>query len=55
LLAFFQEQRQIRDEGGPALDTAAIAAGLSRFALEEPESRPFEDPYHWAPFVFVGV
>ncbi|HEX6904686.1 MAG TPA: CHAT domain-containing protein [Thermoanaerobaculia bacterium] len=55
LVTFFQEQRRTREEGGPALDAAAIAAGLSRFVLEEPESRPFEDPYYWAPFVFVGV
>lgn len=55
LLAFFQESRRVRDAGGPALDAAAIATGLSRFALEDAESRPFDDPWFWAPFVFVGV
>jgi len=32
------------------------AAGVIRFALEDPDARPFADsPYHWAPFIFVGV
>jgi CHAT domain-containing protein/tetratricopeptide (TPR) repeat protein len=53
--AFFGEQRRRLEIGEPALDAAAIAAGQSRFALEETESRPFQDPYSWASFVFVGV
>lgn len=55
LLKLFREQRDARERGEPALDSPTIAAALSRFALEEPESRPFADPYYWAPFVFVGV
>ncbi|MCP4655193.1 MAG: CHAT domain-containing protein [bacterium] len=31
------------------------ASGASRFLLEDPESRPFADPYYWAPFIVLGV
>jgi CHAT domain-containing protein/tetratricopeptide (TPR) repeat protein len=55
LLDFFRKQRDARERGETSLDAPTIAAGLSRFALEESESRPFADPYHWAPFLFVGV
>ncbi len=54
--SFFREQRRLLESRKPSLDAVAIAAGLARFALEvEPESRPFEDPYYWGSFVFVGV
>lgn len=33
-----------------------IAAAVAlRLGLEEPEYRPFADPFYWAPFVFVGA
>ena len=55
LVRVFQEQREIGRRGEAALDPSTVAAGLSRFALEEPEGRPLADPYFWAPFVLVGV
>ncbi len=55
LIAFFQDQRRRLTNRSPSLEASAIAAGLSRFALEEPESRPFLSPYHWAPFIFLGA
>jgi CHAT domain-containing protein len=55
LLRFFREQRELARSGNPAWALTAIAAGESRFALEEPESRPYSAFYHWAPFVFLGV
>jgi CHAT domain-containing protein len=33
----------------------SFAGAVLRLALEEPLERPFRDPYHWAPFVCVGV
>ncbi len=33
-----------------------VLAGMVHFGLDEPNARPFADrPYHWAPFIFVGV
>ena len=33
-----------------------LTEGMGRFGLDEPHRQPFADkPFHWAPFVFVGV
>ena len=34
---------------------AAIADAAERFALDDPDDRPYASPYYWAPFVLVGV
>ena len=37
-------------------DRSPAAADLRReFALAEPTSRPYADPFYWAPFVAIGA
>jgi CHAT domain-containing protein len=51
-----QQLNEARHRMLARLPEQAVTAGLARFALDDPEARPFADsPYHWAPFVFVGV
>jgi CHAT domain-containing protein len=37
------------------MSAAEAGAGVRQLGLEEPTSRPFADPYYWAPFVAIGV
>lgn len=36
-------------------DSAVAVQGRVRFAFVKSSHRPFEDPFYWAPFVFVGA
>jgi CHAT domain-containing protein/ankyrin repeat protein len=47
LLAYFEQQKNVSGE--------AVAKGMMRFAWEDPEFCPYQEPYYWAPFVFFGV
>ncbi|MYV97249.1 CHAT domain-containing protein [Streptomyces sp. SID3343] len=43
------------DDGSTSRYPGAMAAmNAARFGLQEPNVRPFENSYYWAPFVFVG-
>jgi CHAT domain-containing protein len=43
------------DGGSASRYPGAMAAmNAARFGLQEPDVRPFEDSYYWAPFIFVG-
>jgi CHAT domain-containing protein len=55
LQAYCERLLHRASEGQRASREMAIQ-GMVRFTLEHPTVRPFVDsPYHWAPFVFVGV
>ncbi|MBN2117366.1 MAG: CHAT domain-containing protein [Anaerolineales bacterium] len=48
LLMHFEQQKPVPE--------SVAAKGIIRFALEDPQSCPYRDqPYHWAPFVFLGA
>jgi CHAT domain-containing protein len=56
LLDYFEGHR-VSEEAklAPRMPLAVAAGGVTRFALEDPASRPYANkPYHWAPFVFIG-
>ena len=59
LTAYFTAHHQLnnaRQRILARLPEATVSAGLERFAWDDPAARPFADsPYHWAPFLFVGV
>lgn len=59
LTAYFTAHHQLnsaRQRVLARLPEATVLAGLARFAWDDPAARPFaESPYHWAPFLFVGV
>jgi CHAT domain-containing protein len=40
---------------GTRMSAADAGAGLRQLGLEDPASRPFADPYYWAPFVAIGA
>lgn len=33
----------------------AASEGIMHLASHDPDSKPFADPYYWAPFIFLGV
>ena len=54
LLAYFQRLRDTATEETRAEEF--VEAGLAQFAAAPAHERPFGgQPYHWAPFVFVGA
>ncbi|WP_203968711.1 CHAT domain-containing protein, partial [Sphaerisporangium melleum] len=40
---------------GRRLPAELAAAGAIRFGFDDPDHRPFAEPYHWAPFVLMGA
>ncbi len=40
---------------GTRMSTADAGAGLRQLGLEDPASRPYAEPYYWAPFVAIGA
>jgi CHAT domain-containing protein len=40
---------------GTRMSAAEAGAGLRQLGLEDPTSRPYADPFYWAPFVAVGA
>ena len=59
LTAYFQRHKALNDARRLAqarMPDWTVTAGLAQFAWDDPQNRPFADkPYHWAPFIFVGV
>jgi len=59
LLDYFQQHKalhQARREAEQRMPEEVAARGVIRFSLADPDSQPFaSQPYHWAPFIFVGV
>jgi CHAT domain-containing protein len=60
LFEHFERRRALHGTQGPAgvqrVSLALASAVVIRFALEEdPNTRPFDSPYHWAPFICIGV
>ena len=49
-MAAAAEQRQ-----GTRMSAAEAGAGLRQLGLEDPTSRPYADPFYWAPFVAIGA
>ncbi len=40
---------------GTRMSTAEASVGVRQLGLEDPASRPFADPFYWAPFVAIGA
>lgn len=59
LLDYFEHHHALhkarREAERERMPEEVAAAGVSRFAWQDPEEQPFADPYYWAPFIFVGV
>jgi CHAT domain-containing protein len=52
--AVLKAEKALRQQDRMPIQVANV--GKLRFMLKKPNSRPFEDsPYHWAPFIFLGV
>ena len=49
-MAAAAEQRR-----GTRMSAAEAGTGLRQLGLEDPTSRPFADPYYWAPFLAIGA
>lgn len=59
LLIYFEEQVLLNSEQdilkNKKISKEVLENGIIRFAFLDPNSRPFENPYFWAPFIFVGA
>jgi CHAT domain-containing protein/uncharacterized protein YjbI with pentapeptide repeats len=51
----FADEEEAVLAGAPSAAVEAIAASFTRFARQAPAVRPFQDPFYWAAFTYMGV